>query len=939
MLPTSPPGPDRERWRRLETICDAALRLDGAERADYLESACEGDASLRRDVEDLLAHERGAARFLEAAPGAVAASLLSADASLAGTRLGDYEIEQRLGKGGMGVVYRARDTRLDRDVALKLVADRHVAADGGGRRLRQEARAAARLNHPNICTVYEVTSVDGATCIAMELIEGTSLRQALAPGPLAPDRACRIGHQLADALDHAHQQGVTHRDLKSSNVMIRPDGRVKVIDFGIADCTVRPGDQTETPRTRATRPGVVGTLAYIAPEVLQGSYPDARSDIWSLGVVLYEMAAGQLPFDGRTESDLAAAILRDPLRPLPAATPPSLARTIERCLARMPNDRPARAGEVALALGVAISAVPDRRHMTRRPLGIIAVAAAAAAAIALPAIYLRNDERPSLDGPVRFENPIQVTNAVGVEESPAWSPDGRMLAFSASATGGLNEDWDIWVVQLGGEPLNRTAGFTGRNLYPAWSPDGSSIAFWSSREGGGCYVTSALGGAPRLIMSGTATHPGPPQWSSDGSSVSCVVGPADRALLQTVSITTGEVVDSFELPGFGVRLFVSRSPSGKHLAMVSADGGLFADVSELSVIARDSRSPVLVTDGRKKTWSPRWSADGRTLYYLAHAGSAMTVWAQRLTAERAPDGEPRSLTAGIDIRDFAWSADGRRLGYSQGRRVANVYRVPFTLSRVSTWADVQQLTFDQADNQCVEVDRFGTRLVVTSDRSGSFDLWTMPAAGGAMAQLTSDPSAEWCADWSPDGSTLAFFAARSGNRDVWTMPAAGGPWRPITSNPTTDLHPRWSYDGKEIFFTSRREGVLGVWSAPGEGGTNRVVSRSQILEPSPIDARMLTISGNEIFLEHPGRPGRSVRLGRSSGGPRWTPDGRYALLRAAGDLIHIVAVDGRSPERLLVDLRGRRGSVGVYGTPTDGKYVYFVWTEDTGDIWVMDVAR
>jgi Tol biopolymer transport system component len=328
------------------------------------------------------------------------------------------------------------------------------------------------------------------------------------------------------------------------------------------------------------------------------------------------------------------------------------------------------------------------------------------------------------------------------------------------------------------------------------------------------------------------------------------------------------------------------------------------------------------------------------LYYLAPAGSALSVWAQRFTAAGAADGEPRSLTAGINIRDFSWTADAGRIAYSQGRRVGNVHRVPFTRQRVMTWADVEQLTYDEADNQCIALDRSGTRLVVTSDRSGSFDLWTMPAAGGAMTQLTKDPSAEWCADWSPDGSTLAFYAARSGNRDIYTMPAGGGPWRQITDDPGPDLHPQWSFDGKEIMYRSRREGVGGVWASPSAGGAARQLTRGAAgFAVAPTDGRMLMALAGDISLEQPNQPGSSRRISRSLGGPRWTPDGRYVLVRPEGDRIHIVAVDGRSPERLLVDLRGRRGSIGVYGTPTDGKYIYFVWTEDVGDIWVMDVEQ
>jgi Tol biopolymer transport system component len=868
-----------------------------------------------------------------------------------GTRVGPYAITDRIGAGGMGVVYRAHDSRLRRDVALKLLSlDRHGNHDA----ILREARTIAALNHPHICTVHEVGVADGVSFIAMEFIEGESLSTIIRSNRWSADRVWRVGRQLAEALEHAHAHGVIHRDFKTANVMVTTDGRVKVVDFGIAVRALAVAGETVTAGVLEAGAPITGTVPYMAPEVLQGAPPDARSDIWALGVVLFEMTCGRPPFLAKTTPEVIAAIMRDAAPPLPAGTAAGLVRIIDRCLSKDPVDRPARAGEVALALEVAEpmarAADGDRaRHgRWKRPRQVIAAGAAIAAIGVAFWLWRQQSTRPAH---LLFANPVQVTTAVGVEEFPSWSPDGRLLAYVARAgvgfDTGLTGNSDIWVAQPGsGMPINRTGDYSGPDLFPTWSPDGSQIAFWSTRDGAGCYVMAALSGAPRRIAAANPIDPNPPQWSEDGREILCVNGEgagfsqdARRTTLDVVTLQTGQVKRRLNLPGDLPR-FVTPSRDRRLIAFITGPGGLSADLTRLNVLDVGSSNVTALTDGQTLVSSPIWSADGRTLFYVAHSGATMDLWEQRVTIDGAANGPPSAVTAGVGMRNAALSGDGRRLAYSKGRKVGNVWRVPFRAAGAATWADAQQITFEESYIECVALDRTGTKLAFNSDRAGSLDLWTVPASGGQMTQITSDPSAEWCPDWSPDGSALAFYAHRTGNREIWTVPATGGSWRQVTDHPGPDLHPSWSHDGQSIaHLTGSRPDRGGGWMSRLDGAPGRFISPSLTLPRwSPIDTRIVYASEGRIWIAEANAATPARSLADGAGGVRWTPDGSAILYRGRKDAIHVVDAAGKRAGRLLVDLSGRPGEMVPYGTPTDGRFVYFVWSEDLGDIWVMDVA-
>jgi TolB-like protein/Tfp pilus assembly protein PilF len=385
-----------EHWRRIKSLFLEALDRPESERAEYLARACEGDEALKREVEALLASDVAAGSFCEIP----ASHLLTSDAPdtdqtprlQPGARLGPYEIIDFVGAGGMGEVYRARDSRLTRIVAIKIVSS-PLSDLTAGQRLLREARHASTLKHPNICTVHEIAEADGVPYIVMEFVDGRSLseiRRSATPGPKA---AVDYGIQIADALDHAHRGGIVHRDLKSSNIVIDREGRAIVLDFGLARRLPRAEELSAPDSTLTAQHALAGTLSYMAPEVLLGARADVRSDVWAIGVLLYEMAIGGLPFEGRTPFETSSAIIGEPPASLPRTVPLALRIVIEQCLTKNPDARYQRAADVRDALDairrrrawriVGRGLVPGARQLGRAAAGVVVVALLSAGTVEL----------------------------------------------------------------------------------------------------------------------------------------------------------------------------------------------------------------------------------------------------------------------------------------------------------------------------------------------------------------------------------------------------------------------------------------------------------------------------------------------------------------------------------------------------------------------------
>ena len=417
-----------------------------------------------------------------------------------------------------------------------------------------------------------------------------------------------------------------------------------------------------------------------------------------------------------------------------------------------------------------------------------------------------------------FSHPVQVTSDVGREDFPAWSPDGRTLAYAAIQ----GSNWDVYVTQIdGGQPLNRTSDHEGTDFAPNWSPDGSQIAFRSARDGGGIFTMSPLSGAPRKLVDrfDAVFSIASPLWISDGTKVAYVVVSGEPGIAQVVELldlSTGQI-ERLSLPGrWNCRCEFALSPDGRFIAYVDAQEPA-AQVTQLWIMPLPDGDAVRITDGRTQDWSPTWSSDGDAVFFLSNRGGSMDLWYQPIRDDGSPDGPPAAATVGIGMQRATFSKDGTKLAYSKGRRVGNLYRIPVLEDRIATWLDAEQLTFDQARVEFVDVSPDGKRVVVSSDRAGNPDLWSMSVAGGELQQLTTDPTPDWLPAFSPDGKEIAFYAYRSGNRDIWILPSSGGQARQVTRDEGSDSSPGWSRDGKRLFFYSNRSGSWDLWSTGTDG--------------------------------------------------------------------------------------------------------------------------
>ena len=953
-----------ERWKQTEELYHAARNRPPCDRAAFLAEACPDDEALRLDIESLLNEPMSANGLLDkhARMAAQVASEITPGA-MSGQTLGVYNLQALLGAGGMGEVYRARDTKLGRDVAIKILP-RAVTSDPDRlARFEREARMLAALNHSNICAIYGLEEADGLRFLILELVDGETLGQKLAKlrvldpqsSGLPLDEVLTVARQIAEALEIAHDKGIIHRDLKPANVTITPDGMVKVLDFGLAKPA--SAEALGSDPIGGTQAGVIlGTAAYMSPQQARGQVVDKRADIWAFGCVLYEMLTGRVAFAGETVSDTIGKILeREPdWAALPPTTPAIIRRLLRRCLAKDPKQRLRDIGDVRIEIDTIDEALPGVSDVTRSPpapaktrttwLPWVALVALAAS------VGVWEARRPvtTSENPLANAQFTRFTDWEGTEEGAEISPDGKFVAFLADREG----RFDLWLSQVGtGRFSNLTrdfpplaaSGFIVRKL--GFSGDGSAIWFNPS-DGKPLLLMDLIGGTPRAFLGEGANIPA---WSPDGTRL-VYVYKSNRDDPMLIADRSGANARQILAPGVLKNNNPVWSPDGQWIYFVR--GSEPQDEMNMNVwrLRASGGSPEQLTTQHAAVnfLAP---LDTRTLLYVARAEDGSGPWLWALDVERRL---ARRVPSGVDqYTSVSASRDGRHIVASVANPSASLWRVPL-LDRAADDRDAQRYPLPVPTGRALAPRFGGTSLFYLSARGTGDGLWKVQDGQASEVRREVDEALSEPPAVSPDGHRVVVVVRHEGKRHLSIMSADGTNAQPFA--PTIEVEGAsgqgtadWSPDGAWIVTGGRDAQGPGLFKIPveGSGGPLRLVAGQAVNPVWSPNGNLIVYGGRSVvgqvaILGVRPDDGASVALPTvlvRPGGYRFLPNGSGLVYLQRIQGLDFWLLDFATKRSRQLTRFSNQGALRTFDITSDGKYIVFDRSRQNSNIVLIDLPK
>jgi Tol biopolymer transport system component len=912
-----------------------------------------------------------------------------------GQVIGHYRILEKLGAGGMGEVYRAEDLTLKRHVAFKVLPPEVSDSPEKLERFQREAETLAALDHPNIVTLFSVEQAQPETTapgepptvhfLTMQLVEGKPLSKLIPEDGLSIERALQIGISLTEALRAAHEKGVIHRDLKPANVMLDQEGRIKVLDFGLAKLfRADLDDQASVVATEVmTQEGVVlGTIPYMSPEQLQGKTVDQRTDIFSLGILLQEMLCGQRPFQASNTAALMSSMLRDP--PIVASNlkpdlPEKLDRILQRCLEKdrllryqsadelWPELKEAQnlssgaaSSEIEAAVERALAKAPSDHDLTtdpepaaspagtplrspgRRWIVVLITLLAGLAALSGYLILDQKNDGPKIPAPSAQLNHRQLTSQPGTEQYPSLAPDGQWVVYSAEGP----QYQDIYLQSVSGQkPFNLTEESGADNIQPTFSPDGNQIAFRSSRDGGGIFVMGRTGEAVRRVSRKGYN----PTWSPDGARIAYSNESVDLNPLNWAGQTEVWMVDLST--GNEVQLPIENavqpvwSPDGQRIAYVARMGE--PTRMDLATIPINGGEAISLSEDETTEWSPEWSSDGKYLYFASDRSGSMNLWrigVEQTTGQATGPAEALTTPATY-LAHPSLSADGERVAYSSVLMTQNVQRIDFEPTTATVGEQITWVTTGSILCSSVDPSPNGEWIAFYTRSRPEGDLYLARTDGSGLRQLTSDSAIDRVPRWSPSGDWIAFFSDRGGSLQLWRIRPDGSDLQQLTEHPENASLAAWSPSGTQIAVLAglgpKPQTIIFDPDRPWSGQELQTLPNPEtenlrfVATSWSSDGAMLAgqngFTQEGIFV-YSFASGSYRRLTDFGEWPVWLPDSRDLMFVSDGSDFYVLALEDPRPEKIF---SVSRDVIGPPRLSKDGRQLLFTRRVTEADIWLL----